>query len=247
MKNTLLLLALCLGFSHLAQADTDAGESRASVRTRLASEYYKIGQYTVAVSEAQKAIDADSKYVLAYNVMALSYLALKDKATAAKFFKEALNIAPMNPDVNHNYANFLCANGEVAKAQTHFNTALSDPLYPTPDQTMMAAANCAISNNDLALAAEWYKKILTLRPNHLQAKYQLSGLLLKSGDLPEAKRLFIEMYKTTKPSQAELLWLGIKIEHAIGNKAAEQRYATELLALFPDSVEATKLQIGKYD
>lgn len=247
MKNILLLLVLCLGLSHLAYADTEGAESRASVRTRLASEYYKIGQYTVAVSEAKKALDADSKYVLAYNVMALSYWALKDTATAEKFFKEALNIAPMNPDVNHNYANFLCGNGQVAQAQAHFHTALSDPLYPTPEQTMMAAANCAIANSNFALATEWYQKILVLRPNHLQAKYQLSSLMLQSGDLPESKRLFIELYKTIKPAPSELLWLGVRIEHAIGNKAAEQRYATELIALYPDSVEATKLQIGKYD
>lgn len=245
MKNTLLLLLMCLGLSHLALADGE--ESRASIRTRLATEYYKVGQYAVAVSEAKKAIESDAKYILAYNVMALSYWALKDKAMAGKIFKDALSIVPNDPDVNHNYATFLCANGEVKQAQVHFNTALSDSLYPTPDQTMLAAANCAISNNDLALATEWYQKILAVRPNHLQAKYQLSNLMLKSGDLPEAKRLFIEMYKSSKASQPELLWLGVKIEHAIGNKVAEQRYATELLAQFPDSVEATKLQIGKYD
>lgn len=245
MKNTLVLVMLCLGLSQFAWANQ--GESRASVRTRLASEYYKLGQYTVAVSEAKKALESDPKYVLAYNVMALSYWALKDNAMTIKLFKDALSIEPSNSDVNHNYANFLCANGDVKLAQDHFRIALSNPLYPTPEQTMLAAANCAISNNDLPLAIDWYKKVLAFRPNHLQAKFQLSNLLLKTGDLPEAKRLFIDMFRTTKPTQAELLWLGIKIEHAIGNKTAEQRYATELMALFPDSVEATKLQIGRYD
>ena len=238
---------MCLGFSHIAQADTDSIESRASVRTRLASEYYKIGQYTVAVSEAKKALDSDPKYILAFNVMALSYWALKDNPIADKIFREALSIEPSNSDVNHNYANFLCANGDIAGAQAHFNTALNDPLYPSPEQTMLAAANCAITNNNFALAMEWYKKVLALRPNNAQAKFQLSTLLLKANDLPEAKRFFIDLYKTTRPMPAELLWLGVRIEHAIGNKTAERNYSTELLALYPDSVEATKLQIGKYD
>lgn len=245
MKKTFLFLMLCLGLSHFVWAEEV--ESRASVRTRLASEYYKIGQYTVAVSEAKKALDSDPKYVLAYNVMALSYWALKDNSMAVKLFKEALSIEPTNSDLNHNYANFLCTNGEVKLAQDHFGVALSNPLYPSPEQTMLAAANCAITSNDLPLAIDWYKKVLAFRPNHLQAKFQLSNLLLKSGDLPEAKRLFIEMLRANKTPQVELLWLGIKIEHAIGNKAAEQRYAAELMAKFPDSVEATKLQIGKYD
>ncbi|QZA80355.1 type IV pilus biogenesis/stability protein PilW [Deefgea piscis] len=244
MKNTLLLVALCLGLSHFALANED---SRASVRTRLASEYYKVGQYPIAVDEAKKAIAADAKYVLAYNVMALSYWALGDKTTAADIFKQALKIEPSNSDVNHNYANFLCANGQVQQAETHFNTALSDPLYPTPENTMMAAANCALSNQDNALAAQWYKKILIQRPNYLQAKFQLSNLMLKSGDLPEAKRLFVDLYRSSKPTPVELLWLGVRVERAIGNKTAEQRYAKELLSAFPDSVEATKLQIGKYD
>ncbi|QZA76417.1 type IV pilus biogenesis/stability protein PilW [Deefgea tanakiae] len=245
MKNTLVVLMLCLGLSQFAWAND--GESRASVRTRLASEYYKLGQYTVAVSEAQKALDSDPKYLLAYNVMALSYWALKDNAMTIKLFKDALSLEPTNSDLNHNYANFLCANGDVKQAQERFGIALSNPLYPTPDQTMLAAANCAISSNDLPLAIEWYKKVLSFRPNNIQAKFQLSSLLLKSGDLPEAKRYFIEMFRATKTPQSELLWLGVKIEHAIGNKTAEQRYAAELMALYPDSVEATKLQIGKYD
>jgi type IV pilus assembly protein PilF len=236
---------LCLGLSQFAWANQ--GESRASVRTRLASEYYKLGQYTVAVSEAKKALESDPKFVLAYNVMALSYWALKDNAMTTKLFNDALRIEPSNSDINHNYANFLCANGDVKQAQERFALALSNPLYPTPEQTMLAAANCAISSNDIPLAIEWYKKVLALRPNQLQAKFQLSNLLLKSGDLPEAKRLFIEMFRTMKTPQVELLWLGVRIENAIGNKTAKQRYATELMALYPDSVEATKLQIGKYD
>lgn len=245
MKNTLVLVMLCLGLSQFAWANQ--GESRASVRTRLASEYYKLGQYTVAVSEAKKALESDPKFVLAYNVMALSYWALKDNAMTTKLFNDALRIEPSNSDINHNYANFLCANGDVKQAQERFALALSNPLYPTPEQTMLAAANCAISSDDIPLAIEWYKKVLAMRPNHLQAKFQLSNLLLKSGDLPEAKRLFIEMFRSMKTPQAELLWLGVRIENAIGNKTAKQRYATELMALYPDSVEATKLQIGKYD
>jgi len=246
VKKYLVVLIACLSLTPFSWANND-GESRASVRTRLASEYYKLGQYTIAVSEAQKALDSDSKFVLAYNVMALSYWALKDNGMATKLFQDALKIEPSNSDVNHNYANFLCTNGDVKKAQEHFAIALSNPLYPTPEQTMLAAANCAISNKDIPLAVEWYKKVLAIRPNNMQAKFQLSNLLLKSGDLPEAKRYFIEMLKASKNPQSELLWLGVRIERAIGNKTAEQRYATELMAQFPDSVEATKLQIGKYD
>lgn len=245
MKKILVVFIVCLGLTQFAWANE--GESRASVRTRLASEYYKLGQYPVAVSEAKKALESDPKFVLAYNVMALSYWALKDNSMATKLFQDALKIEPSNSDVNHNYATFLCSTGDVKKAQEHFNIALGNPLYPTPDQTMLAAANCAIANNDFPLAIEWYKKVLAIRPNNMQAKFQLSNLLLKAGDLPEAKRYFIEIFRTIKNPPAELLWLGVRIENAIGNKAAEQRYATELMAQFPDSVEATKLQIKKYD
>ncbi|QLG87925.1 hypothetical protein HQ393_06415 [Chitinibacter bivalviorum] len=243
------MVALSVLLMQVAFADDDVGppEQRAATRTSLASEYYKRTLYAVAIDEAKKALQAVPDYAQAYNVLALSYLALRDEASAKSYFELAIKAAPKDPDINHNYANYLCDRSDFKNAFTRYEIALGNPLYPTPEATMLAAANCAQKAGDKALMRQYLVRANKQQSQNLQVKFQLANVLLEEGDLPQAKQLFIEVLRAIPKSPPELLWLGVRIERKIGNKESEARYANELRRMYPDSLEATKLQTGRYD
>jgi type IV pilus assembly protein PilF len=243
------LIALSVLLMHVAFADDELSpaEQRAATRTSLASEYYKRKLYAVAIEEAKKALESVPNYAQAYNVLALSYMALQDETSAKSYFELAIKSAPTDPDINHNYGNYLCSKDNYKAGISRFDIALNNPLYASIEATQLAAGNCSLKAGNKTLARSYFERAVKQQPNSLQAKFQLSTLLLDAGELPDAKKYFIDVLRAMPKSPPELLWLGVRIERKIGNKESESRYANELRRNYPDSVEATKLLTGQYD
>src|SRR5688572_27235046 len=61
--------------------------TRARVHTELASGYYELGSYGVAIEEANEALKADPNFTAAYNVLGLVYMELRDDQTAEANFQ----------------------------------------------------------------------------------------------------------------------------------------------------------------
>lgn len=243
------LLALILVLSPLVQANEDlsADEQRAATRTSLASEYYRRGAYAVAIEEGKKALESVANYAQALNVLAVSYVALKDDVKGRMYFDLAVKAAPKDSDINQNFGTFLCERGDYKAGLARYDIVLSNTLYATPELTLIAAANCSLQAGDKALARQYFDRASKQRTNNLSVKFQVANYLLSEGDLAPAKQLFIEVLRAVSKAPPELLWLGVRIERKIGNKEAELRYANELKRNHPDSVEATKLMTGQYD
>ncbi|WP_373975714.1 tetratricopeptide repeat protein [Chitinibacter sp. SCUT-21] len=243
------LIALMLALSPLSFANDEGGsdQQRAATRTSLASEYFRRGAYAVAIEEAKKALEAESEYPQALNVLAVSYLALKDEQSGRAYFERAVKAAPKDSDINQNYGNYLCERGEYRAGLARYEVVLTNKLYPTPDLTLIAAARCSLKAGDQVLAKQYFDRASKQATNNLSVKFQISEYLLGEGDLPRSKQLFMEVLRALPKAPSELLWLGVRIERKIGNKEAELRYANELKRNYPDSVEATKLLTGQYD
>ncbi|GHD62899.1 type IV pilus biogenesis/stability protein PilW [Jeongeupia chitinilytica] len=248
LRPFVLLLAF-LFTSGAAVADVQGEASpdrRANVRTQLAAEYFRFGRYAVAIDEANKAIEADSKYSPAYTMLGLIYAEIKDDAKAKQNFQEALRLSPDDSDANHNYGWFLCEHGQMQEGLGYYDRALGNPLYETPEKTALNAGQCALKNNDTDTARRYFERALQYRANYTPATYQLAELGLKTKDYVTAKRYALVLKKTTQPSAA-LTWLNLRIERGLGNSDGVTRYAQELRKQFPDSLETTKLAAGQYE
>jgi len=75
------------------------------------------------------------------------------------------------------------------------------------------------------------------------AAYQLASIQFKRNDLAGAKKT-LQNVMLSQPT-AEMLWLAIQIERAIGTKDAEASYSLQLRRQFPDSEQARLLKSGK--
>ena len=64
--------------------------------------------------------------------------------------------------------------------------------------------------------------------------------------MAQARELVSRYNKVAGPS-AESLWLALRVERRLGQRVAEQSYATQLRRRFPGSPEYQALQRGKFD
>jgi type IV pilus assembly protein PilF len=219
---------------------------RARVHTELASGYYELGNMSVALEEANIALRADPGYSPAYNIAALIYSGLKEDRLAEENFRQAVRLNALDSDANNNYGWFLCQRKREGESIKYFLDALRNPLYQNPDRTYVNAGVCARRQGDLAGAEQYFISALKLRPSQPQALFQVADLAYSRGDYATAKR-HLERLTQVSQANAEVLWLGLRIERKLGDRNAEESYAYRLRSNYPDSKEAQALLAGQLE
>jgi type IV pilus assembly protein PilF len=227
------------------EADTDARQ-RARAFTDLAGAYYSRAQYKVALDELRKAITADNRFGPAYNIYGLIYMELAEDKLAEENFRRALELDRADSETRNNYGWFLCTRGRYDEGLEQFAAAVRNPLYAQPELAMANAGQCAERKGDLAQAEAHLTRSLKLQPDNANTLLKLAGLNFRQGRLGEAKRLLVRHGELAQPT-AESLWLGVRLERKLGDRAQEAAYGLQLRKRFPDSNEAGSLLRGQYE
>lgn len=255
----LVLLALALGSGCAVQptapelkpsVDTTGGEVetrvRARLRTELAAGYYERGNFSVALEEVNLALRADPSYSPAYNVAAVIYVALKEDRLAEQNFTQALSLNAQDSDAAHNYGSFLCQRKREQEGIRQFQAAVRNPLYTMPERSYASAGLCSRAIGDLAAAEEYQRQALKVRPNFPPALYQLADMAYARGDYKTARSHLGVLTRLIVPN-AELLWLGVRVERKLGDRVSEESYAAQLRDKFPESEQTRALLSGRYE
>ena len=225
--------------------ESDA-RNRARIHTELAAGYFELGNFGVALEEVRIAEQSDSSYPPIYNVAGLIYAALKDDRRAEEYFNRALRLSPADPDINNNYGMYLCQRGREVEGIKMLLTAVQNPLYLNPERSLVNAGVCARRRGDNAAAQEFFQRAITVRPNQPQALYQLAELSYASANYAVAQGHLRQLAQAGQVN-AEVLWLGIRVERRMGNAIGEASYAQQLRKNFPNSREAAALQAGQFE
>lgn len=226
-------------------ADSESRQ-RARAFTDLAGAYFARAQYKVALDELRKAIIADSRYGPAYNVYGMIYMELAEHRLAEENFNRAIELDRNDSEARNNYGWFLCTRGRYDEGLAQFGEALRNPLYTRPEQAMANAGQCAELKGDLALAEANLLKSLKLQPDNGTAVIKLAGLYFRQNRLADAQRL-LARHAEISPPTAESLWLGVRLERKLGDRAQEAAYGLQLRKRFPDSNQARSLLAGEYE
>jgi len=250
----LFFCLICLtGCVHTPIADKPTPEElkqkalqSAVVHTELAGQYYRRGQYRVAIEEANLALKSKLDYAPAYNMLGLIYMDLQEDARAEDNFERALKIAGNDPDIHNNYGWFLCQRREnrIEESISHFMQAIGDSLYEVPEKSYANAGLCVLKLPDYARARAFFREALIIRPGYALARLGLIELDLKRGNLETAESEIARHLKTY-PVTAESLLLAVRIAEARNDMNARANYAFQLQKRFPDSREARALRAGK--
>lgn len=255
----LALLSGCagnMGNAASAVADANAGvvtpsdepetRRRARIRLELASNYFENGQTAVALDEVKQSLAADPSYSDAFNLRGLIYMRLGDFGQAEESFRRALTLRAGDPNLLHNYGWLLCQQQKYAQADANFAQALTNPTYVARAKTLMARGLCQSSAGQFAEAEQSLVKAYELDAGNPVVGYNLAALLLRRNELTRAQ-FYIRRLNNGEYANSESLWLGIKIERALGDTVAMKQLAEQLRKRFPDSRELSAYQRGAFN
>ncbi|MCE2947556.1 MAG: type IV pilus biogenesis/stability protein PilW [bacterium] len=212
----------------------------ARLRVELAALYFSRGSIGPALDEANSAAKLDPENPHAFNLLGLINMQLKEDAQATQNFERALRIASADPDINNNYGWFLCERGRPAESIKFFLAAVRSPLYTNVDRSLVNAGVCSRRRGDDAEARRFFEQALGVRANQPVALFNLADISFAGGQVPEA-RAFLNRFMQAAAPTAEVLWLGVRVERALGDRRSEAIYAQQLRRLFPNAPEAQLL------
>lgn len=220
--------------------------NRARIHTELASAYFERGNMGVALEELRVAIAADPNYAPAYSVLGLVHMDLRENEVAQRHFERARGLSPNDPDINNNYGWFLCRTGREEQSIAYFLAALKNPLYKTPARSYVNAGLCSLGKDGGRDAVDFFERALRSDPDNLLALLNLASVQYKRGQLEVARGLVGRFNRLVEPS-SESLWLALRIERKLGDKAAENSLATQLRRRFAGSAEYQDMLNGRFE
>lgn len=213
----------------------------AEVNTRLGIGYMERNQLQLAIEKLQTALQHDSAHTPAHLTLALIYDRLGEAAAAGQHYRRASQLAPNDGSTQNAVAVHLCQQGQFAEADRHFQRAMADAFYATPELAYGNAGACARRAGQIEKAEGYLRQALEIDPDYPDALFQLADLQLASGDAFRA-RAFLQRLEAAAEADPAALVLGYKIEQQLNNADQAEQYAMLLERLFPQSVQARELR-----
>lgn len=226
-------------------SETDL-QKRASIRLQLAVNYFQEGKFAVALDELKEALRLDPNYGDAHGVLALVYMELGEKGLAEQSFQRAIQLKPNDSDLNNNYGWFLCQNGREAQSIAYFENAVKNPLYQQPYRPLQNAGLCKLKTGDKKTAEEYFARSFALNPAGYVSALNLAKLYYERNEVERA-RFYVSLVNKSNMLNAESLWLGIRVEHKLGNRLEEDSLSARLRREYPSARETELLTRGVYD
>lgn len=216
---------------------------RAKLHAELAAGYYERGRMDIALEELADAtkLDPDNAYI--YNVYGLVYAVMGDNGKAEQNFQRALQLAPQDSEIRHNWGWYLCTHGRAQESIAQFDQAIQNPLYKTPEIALVNAGRCSASLGDTVAADQYFKRALAVAPGNPNASYGLAFIAYKATRYDEARGWLRPAVLQANPAP-EALYLGVCLERRLGDRQAEMSYTAQLRNRYPDSAETRALPTG---
>jgi len=249
----ILGLQACAGPSHApageprTDSDQTSADRRAAVRMELASGYFARGQYSTALDEIKQALQVKPDMREALNLRGLVYAALGEMGLAEESFRRALSLSPRDADTLHNYGWFLCQQEQWAAASAQFDLALAQPSYRAPSRTFLAKGVCEARSRQWADAERTLARAFELDPASPAVAMNLADVLYRTGQWERARFYVRRVNSKPEQSNAQSLWLALRIERRLSNSVAVEEYGQQLHRLYPQSAEAQALDNGRFD
>jgi type IV pilus assembly protein PilF len=226
------------------QADANR---RTSVRLELASAYFGRGQVTTALEEVKKAIAADPNNGPAFNLRGLIYASLGDDAQAQDSFRRALQINPRDADAMQNFGWYFCQQKRFPEADEMFRRALAIPQYRDSPRTLLTQGICQARAGQWAEAEATLSRSYELDPSNPATAVNLTEVLYRRNELERARFYIRRINSNRDISNAQTLWLALRIEHKLGNDRSADDLGTQLRNRFPESREAAAFEGGRFN
>lgn len=217
-------------------SDETESRKRARIRLELALNYFNEGKTTIALDEVKQSIAVDASLYEAHSLRGLIYMRLNELSLADDSFRQALALNPKAASVQHNYGLLLCQQSRMAQAEEMFTAALANPMYDDRAKTWMIQGLCQAKAGQTRAAETSLLKAYEIDPSNPVVSYNLASQFFKRGELVLARR-YLAPLNGSELANAESLWLGAKLAHALGDSQSLQALGRTLGQRFPTSRE----------
>lgn len=228
------------------QRATTDDRQRAKVHAELGKLYFLEERFEVALDEARIALESDSSYAPAHNLMGLVYMALRKGELAEQSFRRAISLAGNDPEINNDYGWFLCQTGRVKESLGHFQVAIANPLYQAPARALTNAGMCALRNSDDRLAEGYFARALRIERGNQTALFWLADIDYRTKRLSDAQQRMKQLHATLEPT-AQTAWLALRIDRKLGDREGEARFTGIMRRKYRDTPEYEKMMRGEFE
>ena len=215
----------------------NAKRKAAEANTALGMQYMERGQYEIAFGKLKKAVAEDPGYAPGQTVLAILYERLNEDELAGKHYEKAYEAAPKNGDVNNNYGAYLCQKGKIREAIEHFQKALEDPFYSTPEVAMVNAGTCELEAGNIADAELLLREALKRQPSNPDGLLAMAKLNYLENSYMTS-RAFMQRYESVASHGAQSLLLAFNVEKALKDNEASDRYFYQLQNNYSETAQA---------
>lgn len=225
------------------QTDT---QKRARIRMQLAVGYFEQGQMKIALDEVRQALQLDPDFADAHSVRGLIYMNLGEPRLAEESLLRAIRLAPANADMTNNYGWFLCQNGREKESIGYFESSLKSKSYQSPSKALHNAGVCSLKMKDEAAAERYFLQAFQVDPGNMSTCTNLAKIYYDRRDYVRS-RFYIGLAVKADVLTSEVLWLAIRTERKMGDRAAETSLVTQLSRRHPGSREYAAYLRGAFD
>jgi len=228
-------------------SDQTMADRLSNTRMELAAAYLGRGQATDALDQVKQALQAKPENPAAYGLRGLIYAALGDPEMADDSFRHAMQLAPHDGDLMHNYGWFLCQQRRYIDADAQFNLAIAEPSYRAAPRTLLVQGICQARAGKPQDAERTLSHAYELDPTNPTIAVNLTEVLYRNGQYERA-RFYIRRVNTKQElASAQTLWLAARIEHKLAQAEQVQALGAQLRDRFPQSPETLLFEKGKFD
>lgn len=233
-----LLLCACVTTGDTGLHESPAAAGAANVQ--LGAAYLQQGNLPVAKEKLEKAAKQSPKDPVVHGMLGLLYHRLGDDKQAEKEYRNALDLAPADPEQLNNYAIFLCDIGRADEGVSRFEEAAHNPLYRTPWAADTNAGVCLRGVKRDSEAVPLFLRALQVNPSYTEALLQIAELDLSQNHAAEAYKRVTDFLKNN-PSSPDLLLLGWRAARELKDPVGSAQMAWRMQSDFPDSEQAHAL------
>ncbi len=237
----LLIASVLAACTSMPAQEPSKARRMAETNVQLGLAYLQQGDLETALMKLQRALEQDPKLSSAHHSIAILYQRMGNDSLAEEHYKTALRLEPDAARAHNNYGQFLCLKRRYTEAEEHFTRAAGNPLYNSVAGALTNAGVCANRVPDVAKAERFFRQALEHDRDYAPALLQMARLTFNAGNYMSA-RAYLERYQNVATHNAESLWLGVRIEDALGDKDASSSYALLLKNTFADTRQAKALK-----
>jgi len=212
----------------------------AQANMQLGVQYLRRGDLQQALRKLDKAVSQEPDNSDAHMVMGIVYERLDDDDKAAAQYRKAVSLDGKNSAAQNNFGRFLCERGHYERAKKLFERAAANPTYDNPEIPLANAGVCAMRADKTDEAEDYLLRALKINPKMPTALLRMAQLRYEGKQYLSA-RGYLQRYLAAAKQTPESAWLGVRIEHKLGDRDAVASYKLLLNRKFPDSEETRQM------